>query len=156
MKKLGKNRILAVVLLLFAAVVYGIITTFPLPVINATGDPGPRLFPTLGVLLVAAGSIGLLLQKEQTSAPFMSKPETKRLLLLAGGYIAYAAGLWALGFLLVTPVMLYLVMGLMAQGKPLKLVVRIIYSVGITAVLYWVFTYLLKFKLPGGFLFGLL
>lgn len=152
MKYFTKNRILALVLIVFAAIVAVMVSRFAKPVLNSIGDPGPKLFPVLGIILVVSGSVGLLLQKKDDSASFMNKEETRRLLLLAASYVLYAVGLYLIGFIISTPIMLFLVMKLMAQDKKLKLPVRIIYSVVITAILYSVFTYVLKFKLPVGVL----
>lgn len=149
--KLNKDRAISIVLLVFMAAVAAAVSRFKAPVINSTGDPGAKLFPMLGVILVVTGSLGLFFQNN-TQQPFMNSQEMKRLIKLAAGFILYAAGLRVAGYVIATPVMLFLVMGLMAQGNPMKLITRIVYSVGITASLYLVFTYALRFRLPQGIL----
>lgn len=156
MKRPTKDRMIGIVLLIVAAIIYIMVCQFPLPVINSTGDPGPKLFPTLGVILIIAGSIGLIFQKQDKSEPFMLKDEYKRLFQLALTFVLYAIGLWGIGFLLSTIIMLFVTMTLMAQEKKLRLPIKIGYSLVITIILYLAFTYLLKFKLPSGYLFSLL
>lgn len=155
MKHFTKDRLIGIAFLVFSAVVWVTVQGFPEPVVNSTGDPGPRLFPTLGVLFMGAGSIGLIFQKGARSQPFMKKEEYRRLLWLAVGFLLYTAALFGLGFLVATPVMLFVVMGLMAQGKKLNLVIRLAYSAVITAVLYTLFSNLLRYKLPTGALWRL-
>lgn len=153
--KLKKDRVISIVLLTFMVAVAVAVSRFKAPVINSTGDPGAKLFPMLGVILVSIGSVGLFFQSNgSTEEPFMSREEIKRLIKLAAGFVLYGACLGAAGYLIATPVMLFLVMGLMAQGNPVKLTARIAYSIGITAILYLVFTYALRFRLPQGILGG--
>lgn len=156
MKNLGKDKWLGIGILLLCTVVCVAIQRFQSPVMNITGDPGAKLFPAFGALLMAIGAIGLLFQKKQEDKPFMKKEELKRLLLLATVFIVYAAALYLVGFLAATVIMLWIVMGLMAGDRKLNPVVRILYSILVTVVLYYVFVNVLHFKLPNGLLWNLL
>ena len=155
MKNFGKDKWLGIGILLFSVIVYAAIQRFQSPPMNITGDPGAKLFPAFGVLLMVIGGIGLILQKKQENKPFMQKDEYKRLLLLTAAFVVYAAGLWLVGFLAATVIMLWIVMGFMAGEQKLRQIIRILYSVLVTAVLYLVFTNVLHFKLPAGLVWSL-
>ena len=153
--KLKKNQIIGIVLLIFTAIVGVMVAQFDAPIVNAISDPGPKLFPIIGLVLVGVGSVGLLQQKTEEEEPSVSSEEKIRILKMLGLYIAYTLGLWLFGFLIATPIALFAVMHLMAMGKKLKLPVQIGYSVVVTVVLYVLFSSVMKFMLPKGLLLSL-
>lgn len=155
MKNFSKDRWLGIGVLVLSIICVVAIQQFPDPVMNVTGDPGARLFPTFGVILMAIGGAGLIFQKNQNTKAFMEKAEYKRLLLLTVTLVVYAAALYLAGFLLSTVVMLWVVMGFMAGDKKLKMIIRAPYSLIVTAVLYLAFTNILHYQLPAGLIFSL-
>ncbi len=146
---------MGIVILLFSVYTYFFaVRKFKTPPLNVTGDPGAKLFPTFALILMGIGAVGLIFQKKPEGKPFMQKDEYKRLALLAGSFVVYAAALYLLGFIPATLIMLFVVMSFMAGNARLSLAVRVLYSNIVTAVLFFVFTYVLHFVLPRGLLFS--
>ncbi|MBO6159186.1 MAG: tripartite tricarboxylate transporter TctB family protein [Firmicutes bacterium] len=128
-----------------------ILYTMTIPNPRSTADMlGPRAFPYItGTLLVVCG-IGLFLQKSDKEKPFLTKHQWKRLLAICSVYLAYSLLLWAFGFLIATPLCLFTLSTMFSAGKKVPWWGRILYAVGLTAVLYFCFFTLLGMSLPVG------
>jgi hypothetical protein len=152
-----KDKFIGAVSLLLGIVT--LIATYKIkvsPTVASSGEPGPRLFPYIaGAILVLCG-IGLLVQKSAESEPFLTKEQTKRLWTLFALFILYCVGLNFLGFVISTPIMLFITMTLFAGENKLKLWAKLLYSVGITAVIYLLFVVLFKTNIPSGTLIQML
>lgn len=144
-KKIGVSMLILGAFLLAATLMIKI----PASSINI-GEPGPRLFPMIGTLLILVSSIGLLVQKAEPAAPFMNREQTKRLVFLAGLFVLYAAALYLAGFMIATPIMLFVSMTMFAGKKKLPLWIKLVYCIAITAAIYFVFYKVLALGLPKG------
>lgn len=129
------------------------IGTMQIPIsssIASSPEPGPRLFPTIaGVLLIICG-LGLILQKQKDAEPFLEKQQWKRLGVLALVFVLYCVGLSFLGFVISTPVMLFVSMTMFAGEKKLPLPAKLLYCAGVTGVIYLLFVVLFKTNIPSG------
>lgn len=114
------------------------------------GEPGPRLFPMIGSVLILIGGIGLVFQKAPETEPFMSKLEFRRLGQLSVVFVLYAVALYLLGFVAATPIMLYITMSMFAGTREVSKIIKFVYSFAITIMIYIVFYKLLALGLPQG------
>lgn len=151
-KNVSKDSILGIIMLLFGVVyIFGI---SKLPSSMLEDDPGPKVFPLVGAILIIFGSIGLILKKKpEDNQQFLTSNQWKRLWILFAIFIAYAVGLWLFGYLIATFITLFIVSSLFAAGKSVALWKRILFSVGLTATIFLTFRYVLGMLLPEGILF---
>lgn len=117
---------------------------------NFATDPGPRLFPMIASILLMVCGIGLIVKKQEDEEPFLTAAQWKRLALLAVVFVAYVVGLNFVGFVISTPFMLYATMTMFAGENKLPLWAKLVYSVGVTAVVYLLFVVVFKANIPLG------
>ena len=65
-------------------------------------------------------------------------------------YLGYVVCLWAFGFLIATVLCLFTLSSMFSKGKSIAIWKRLLYSIGVTAVLYVCFFTLLGMSLPVG------
>ena len=151
---MNKDRIVGLVSLLLGAVT--LIGTYSIKVAKmavSMGDPGPKVFPTVaGVLLLICG-LGLIFKKKQEEKVFMTKAQWLRVLWLFLAFVAYLGLLYVGGFIIATPILLYVMMTMFAGEKKPSILTRVIYSAGCTGIIYLLFAVLLKTNVPMGMLF---
>jgi len=114
--------------------------------------PGPGFLPFGLALILIILSIALIAKswkKEEQSVPFWPERGWLRPLLGVGIFLLYAALLPPLGFILTTFFFLICWMWVIER---IRWVTILPISIGVTAVLYLIFSYLLEVPLPGGFL----
>ena len=130
-----------------------------MPKSNMANDVGPRAFPfiTSGIL-VLCGLITIL-KEQKPQKPFFKKGKEgiKRFLAIWGVMILYVLGMYLIGFPIPTVAILF-VMCMMFGNDPehnLKIgpVKAVVYAVIVTAVLYGLFSMILRLRLPVGILF---
>lgn len=89
-----------------------------LPKSGIEGDIGPAIFPYIAAaMLIVCGIILVVRKQDGDSAPFL--PETvqkKRFLLMTVVYVLYGILLWAVGFLIATPIACFVLCAMMS-GK---------------------------------------
>ena len=114
-------------------------------------DPGPALFPLIeGIGLALCGIIIFLQNNDDTAAPGFGREGCIRIAKCALLLILYLLGIKYLGFIISTLVVLFLLCGMFTFGKPLALWKRILYTVVVTAAIYYVFVEILSVMLPRG------
>ena len=114
--------------------------------------PGAGFLPFGLALILIALSIALLAKswkKEAQSVPFWPKRGWVRPLLGAGIFLLYALLLPPLGFILTTFFFLIFWMWVIERTRWATILPL---SIGVTAVLYFIFSYFLEVPLPAGFL----
>lgn len=148
-----KDRLIGLISLVLGGIFLALTLQIPLPASSSANEPGPRLFPMIACVLLIVCGLGLMLQKQTESEPFLTKEQTKRLLMLLGAFILYCVGLYFVGFVIMTPILLFLTMTMFAGENKLPLVVRLVYSVGLTVLVYLIFVVFLKTNIPMGLLF---
>jgi len=148
-----KDRIVGIISLVLG--IAALIGTFQIPVsvnIASSSEPGPRLFPMLASILLVICGIGLLIKTPGEDTVFLTKEQWKRYGKLFLAFLAYYAGLYLVGFVVSTPIILFVMMTMFAGPKKPSLVIRLLYSVGIALILFLAFEKLFKFPLPSGLL----
>ncbi len=135
-----------------------VILTSLIPVKTFSDDPGPRIFPYLGSFLLVISGLGILFTKSKKEKsvkdePFLTKEGWKRAGIMTSLFIIFALALKFLGFLIATPVMLYLFYRQIAGPEKTRPVKGIIYSLITFAAVYVVFSKVLNSFLPPGIFF---
>ena len=162
MKKLQKDRLLGIIVLLIAA--FFAINTSKLGATNFEGDPGPKMFPYMGCIIIAiCGAILIVCPgKKQEGAPFLTREQFKSAALLFGIYVLFVLMLVYIGVLVTVPVILFIISFLFSKvSRPdaslgSRLVKSLIYTVIVSVGLYLLYIVALDSKFPVGKLWKLL
>lgn len=122
----------------------------------AFGDPlGPRIFPTiLGISMAACGAYLLIKPEPRGAQPILVRRSFIQVLILCALLILYAIGLPWLGYLLATFLLVWVAARIMGERSFIRgLVISAAFSAGV----YFLFTKFLTIPLPRGLLktFGL-
>lgn len=144
-----RDRGTGIVAVLLGIYVFFYTNTIPNPT-SAGDSAGPRVFPYITAAILVICGIGLILQKSEKKNAFLTKRQWARLLLICGAYLGYVLMLWAFGFLIATALCLFTLSSMFSKGKDVAVWKRILYAVGVTAVLYACFFTLLGMSLPVG------
>ena len=116
------------------------------------GDIGPAIFPYIAAaMLIVCGIILAVRKQDGDSAPFL--PETvqkKRFLLMTVVYVLYGILLWAVGFLIATPIASFVLCVMMSGKREIAKWKLALFSIIVTAIVYYCFYSLLSLKLPVG------
>ena len=149
MEKLKKDRLLGIIVLVIAA--FFAYFTGKLGATNFEGDPGPKMFPYMGSIIMALCGIMLLV-----------KPEKKEKGKFLSRDVLFVVMMKYLGFVITAPIVLFIVSFLFSKisdpdAATKKRIIRsLIYSAAVTAALYLVYVVALDAKLPSGALLKLL
>lgn len=123
-----------------------------LPKSGIEGDIGPAIFPYIAAaMLIVCGIILAVRKQDGDSAPFL--PETvqkKRFLLMTVVYVLYGILLWAVGFLIATPIASFVLCVMMSGKREIAKWKLDLFSIIVTAIVYYCFYSLLSLKLPVG------
>ncbi len=123
-----------------------------LPKSGIEGDIGPAIFPYIAAaMLIVCGIILVVRKQDGDSAPFL--PETvqkKRFLLMTVVYVLYGILLWAVGFLIATPIACFVLCAMMSGKRKIAKWKLALFSIIVTAIVYYCFYSLLSLKLPVG------
>lgn len=147
-----KNRTCGILLVIFgvifAMVSFGFNSTID------SSDPGPKLFPLIGCGGMIICGIGIFFQKSAEKWPvFLEKTGWKKLGLQIALLIAYVFCIKWIGFLISTPVILFIFTTLYDMEHKVSILKRVVYSLLVTAAIYLVFVKVLLVMLPSGNLF---
>lgn len=151
MKKLNKQQGLA---LFYIAL--GILVAYLAHDIRAmfqvsSVDVGPKMFPyACAAGLVFCGIGKFLSSKDAKSKTFLDKRGVLRLVVIFLVMVAYIAGLTYLGYIITTPIMLFGLTYMLADGKELVWWKVLLFAVVMTAAVYLAFTKLMNVMLPAG------
>lgn len=123
-----------------------------LPKSGIEGDIGPAVFPYIAAaMLVVCGVILAVRRQKEDSTPFLPElVQKKRFLLMTLVYILYGISLWAVGFLIATPVACFVLCVMMSGSRKIAKWKLAVFSLIVTAVVYYCFYTLLSLKLPTG------
>ncbi|MDC7227681.1 MAG: tripartite tricarboxylate transporter TctB family protein [Spirochaetales bacterium] len=126
-----------------------------LPDRNLDNTLKSSFMPTLLLLILVILSITLLIKNivtdsEETCNYLISKRELLGLVAITGLIFAYIFLLDVTGFLLITPVIMFVLMRLTGGGKIRE---SIIVSVSATLIIYLLFDLLFQVQLPDGLIF---
>ena len=117
----------------------------------AFGDPlGPRIFPTiLGISMAACGAYLLIKPEPRGAQPILVRGSFIQVLILCALLLLYAISLPWLGYLLATLLLVWMAALIMGERSLIKgLVISALFSTGV----FLLFTRVLTIPLPLGFL----
>lgn len=153
--KIKRDQLTGAVLIILGIVVFIMTTSFSIPITGAY--PGPRMLPTIAAFGFAVCGLGIFVNGT------MSKKEEKVYMVKAGWIrigitlaviAAYIAAMTVAGYLIATPVILYILTTMFARGSQTSLKGRIIFSVAVAVIIYVIYVFAFGLTLPGGMLFG--
>lgn len=125
-----------------------------IPVQTMTEDPGPRLFPIFGSAMLLICGVGIFLQgKASGGKPFLTKEGWRRVGAMFVLLIAYGFALRYLGFLIASPIMLFVFIRMIARGKKVSVAYSVGYALIAVAAVWAIFEKGLNTMLPSGVLF---
>jgi putative tricarboxylic transport membrane protein len=116
----------------------------------AFGDPlGPRIFPTiLGISMAACGASLLIKPEPRGAQPILVRRSFIQVLILCALLLLYAISLPWLGYLLATLLLVWMAALIMGERSLIKgLVISAVFSTGV----FFLFTRVLTIPLPLGF-----
>lgn len=153
--KLKRDQLTGAVLILLGVVVFIMTTSFSIPITSAY--PGPRMLPTIAAFGFAVCGLGIFvtgtMNKKEEKA-FMVKAGWIRIGITLAVIAAYIAAMTVVGYLIATPVILYLLTTMFARGSGTSIKGRIIFSVAVAVIIYVIYVFAFGLTLPGGMLLG--
>ena len=155
-----KDLGLGIFCIVFAALI--IYLSLQLKATGYEGDPGPKMFPIIGSVIMAVCGVALIIAPEKQAKVFLTKDQWKAAGSLFGMYVLFALLLWLLGFMFAVPIMLFIVTFLLSKLSVKdstvkhRLLISLIYGVVGGAVLYFASVKGLKASMPIGVLIELL
>ena len=155
-----KDRVLGVILLLIS--LFFFIFTMQQETARFEGDPGPKMFPLIGCVLTAVcGVLTIVHPDKKEKKAYLSKEELKRAAKLFGLYAAFLLLIWALGFMITAPLLLFAISVLFSfESRPddpwgKRILRSAIYAVIVGGALYLLYVTVLQTQLPTGALWKL-
>ena len=153
--KLKRDQLTGAVLVVLGIVVFLMTTTFSIPITAAY--PGPRMLPALaafGFIVCGLGIFAESTMSKKEEKQFLAKEGWIRVIITLIVIAAYIAGMTFAGYLIVTPIILYVLTTLFAKGSQTTVKARVIFSVAVSVIIYVIYVYAFGLTLPGGMLFG--
>lgn len=154
--KIKRDQITGLVLIILGIVFAVLVSQFKKPF--TPEYPGPMLLPGIGVFgLIVCGAGILVSGFRQTGADktFVTKEGWVRILVTFAILCAYILGMKYLGFLIVTPFVLFGITTYFSAGSGIKtkLWVNIVFSVVVAVFIWFMYVQLFGMTLPEGILF---
>lgn len=153
MKEYNRDKVIAGFCLILG-IAY-VAAAWSLPETNLANDPGPKIFPLIGGSIVILSSLAILIKSyAQAPKPYYTAKQWKKAGAMLAVFIAYAVLLWAVGYLIATPIALLVTSFMFTdEGQKVALWKRLVFAAALTAFLYWIFAKVLVMLLPVGFIF---
>lgn len=159
MKKLRRTQLVGILFAL--AAVFYFAFTFAIEVRPNLSEPGPRVFPFFAEAIIFVCALIMIFGKEKTSGegatdeskPWMTKDGWKRLLIVMGEMVVYAALLQVTGFIISSLVMMMVLIYTLHGDRKVNPVAAVIIDLVLTLGVYFLFTRAFGILLPSGLLF---
>ena len=119
-------------------------------------EPGPRLMPTVGLILILVSSIMLLidgLRDKKEEKPYFPEGGVKKLVFAFALLCVYGILLTLFGFLITTPFAMFAFVNMLKEDEKVTWWQAVLISIVVTAFLYAMFVIGFQIKLPSGILF---
>ena len=158
--KIKKDQLLGIIGLVIAAVIA--VMTMQLKSTGYAGDPGPRMFPYIGSIVIALSSVVLIIKPSASGSRFMTGTQLRDAAKLFGIYVLNVVLLYVLGFTVSVPIILFIVTWMFSKVSnqdatfKAKLIKSLIYAVVGGAAMYLAYVVGLDANLPDGLLWELL
>ena len=149
-----RDRIAGLFSLAVSALLY--VLCRDIPESKVAGDFGSKLFPLMAAWILAVCGVLLCLRPcPSNEKSFLERFQWVRLFSLLSLYGVYAIALKYIGFRYSTPVFLFIVLALLSKAakRKFRAFYAAVYSVLLTAGVYWLFQIVLRVRLPKGVLF---
>ena len=120
-------------------------------------EPGPRLMPTVGLILILVSSIMLLingLRDKKEEKPYFPEGGVKKLVFAFALLCVYGILLTLFGFLITTPFAMFAFVNMLKEDEKVTWWQAVLISIVVTAFLYGMFVLGFQIKLPSGILFN--
>lgn len=120
-------------------------------------EPGPRLMPTVGLILILLSSIMLLingLRDKKEEKPYFPEGGVKKLVFAYALLCIYGILLTLFGFLITTPFAMFAFVNMLKEDEKVTWWQAALISIAVTAFLYGMFVIGFQIKLPSGILFN--
>ena len=120
-------------------------------------EPGPRLMPTVGLILILVSSIMLLingLRDKKEEKPYFPEGGVKKLVFAYALLCIYGILLTLFGFLITTPFAMFTFVNMLKEDEKVTWWQAVLISIAVTAFLYGMFVLGFQIKLPSGILFN--
>lgn len=120
-------------------------------------EPGPRLMPTVGLILILVSSIMLLingLRDKKEEKPYFPEGGVKKLVFAFALLCDYGILLTLFGFLITTPFAMFAFVNMLKEDEKVTWWQAVLISIVVTAFLYGMFVIGFQIKLPSGILFN--
>lgn len=120
-------------------------------------EPGPRLMPTVGLILILVSSIMLLingLRDKKEEKPYFPEGGVKKLVFAFALLCVYGILLTLFGFLITTPFAMFAFVNMLKEDEKVTWWQAVLISIVVTAFLYGMFVIGFQIKLPSGILFN--
>lgn len=120
-------------------------------------EPGPRLMPTVGLILILVSSIMLLingLRDKKEEKPYFPEGGVKKLVFAYALLCVYGILLTLFGFLITTPFAMFAFVNMLKEDEKVTWWQAVLISIVVTASLYGMFVIGFQIKLPSGILFN--
>lgn len=157
MKFLKKDRVLSIILLAISMFFY-----FNVQKLKSTGyvgDPGPKMFPYLGIVVLIICAVILFIKPEtKEQKQLLTKEQAVSAAKLLGVYALIFLLMWTVGYIITAPIILFILCYMFSKvsepGITLKknVIRSIIYAIVLSAGLYLLYVVALKTQMPKGIL----
>jgi len=154
--KIKRDQVTGVVLIILGVVFAVLISQFKKPF--TPEYPGPMLLPGIGVFGLVVCGAGILVKgfrQTEEDKTFVTKAGWIRMLITFAILCAYIFAMKYLGFLLVTPFVLFGITTYFSVGSGVKtkLWVNIVFSIAVSVFIWFMYVKLFGMTLPDGILF---
>ncbi|SFG77396.1 tripartite tricarboxylate transporter TctB family protein [Oribacterium sp. WCC10] len=151
--KVTRDQITGAVIVALGIFVFVMISSFKVPF--KASYPGPKALPGLAAIGFVICGAGIFLEgcRNKVEKTFLVKEGWIKLIVNIVAIAAYILVMKYLGFFIATPVYLYALSTWYAKGYETKPVTRIIFSLGMTAVIFLAYQIAFGYQLPMG-IFG--
>lgn len=131
-----------------------IVSSRTIPPSRVTGDPGSGMLPLMAGAICLISGLALVIKKpDQTDEKtFLTKKEWRKVVLILSMYLAFFIGMYAVGYIVTAPIVIFATCSIIAKGKNVSLAKRIVYSICVAAFIYVLFHKVLNVILPVGLL----
>lgn len=153
--KIKRDQLTGAVLILLGIIVVFMTTSFSVPITSAY--PGPRMLPTIAAFGFVVCGLGILVNgtlSKKEEKPYMLKEGWIKIAVSLAVIAVYIAAMTVVGYLIATPIILYILTTMFAKGSKTTIKGRIIFSVSVAVIIYIVYVFAFGLTLPGGMLFG--
>ncbi|MBQ9198344.1 MAG: tripartite tricarboxylate transporter TctB family protein [Clostridia bacterium] len=131
-----------------------IIASRSIPASRISGDPGSGVLPLIaGSICLISGVILLIKKPDKTDKQvYLTGKQWLKALSIVGMYLAFYLGMRVFGYIITAPIVIFCTCTILAHGKNVSVIRRIIFSLCVSGFLYVLFHVLLNVVLPKGVL----